>query len=101
MKTTFILKDLTPQFYEGFGESIVGLLNMTDADKFTYLNKSRINLKITMKIGSGQFRDTVELNQLLRQPHAVQFKLESRKGYKLATFNHLKHCEGYYVQTTH
>jgi len=90
MKTTFILKDLSEQFYEGMGESIVGLLNMSDSDKFAYLNKARVNLKITMKIGSGQFRDSVDLNSLLKQPNNVTFKLEPRKGYKLATFEHSK-----------
>ena len=90
MKTTFILSNLTDQFYSGFGESIVGLLNMTDTDKFAHLNKMRVELPsaIKMKIGNGSFRDIVELNSTVKRPHNVTFKLEPRKGYKLATFEH-------------
>lgn len=90
MKVTFIMKDKTDAFYHGFGDSITGLLNMSDADKFAYLNKNRHDLSITMKIGSGQFRDSVELNQLLRTSPKITFKLEARKGYKLATFEFTK-----------
>jgi hypothetical protein len=42
--------------------------------------------RITMKIGSGQFRDAVELNSMLRNPCRFEFKLEPRRGYKLITF---------------
>ena len=86
MKVTFIIKNMSEAFYNGNGESITGLLKMTDADKFTYLNKSRHDHGFTMKIGTGQFRDQVELNQLLRTNPPVAFKLEPRRGYKLATF---------------
>ena len=90
MKTTFILSNLTDKFYSGFGESIVGLLNMSDAEKFAYLNKMRAGLPsaIKMKIGNGSFRDAVDLNSIVKRAHNVTFKLEPRKGYKLATFEH-------------
>lgn len=90
IKVTYILKNLTDCFYDGNGESIEGLLNLTDRAKFDKLNKCafgdlRDNVK--QKIGTGQFRDKVELNQLLRDPaQKIEFKLENRKGYKLATF---------------
>lgn len=91
MKTTFTLSNLTPEFYTGYGAHLLGLLNMTDTEKFTYLDKSRTTFSnIKMKIGSGQFRDQVDLNSLLKQPHSVTFKLEPRRGYKLATFTHTK-----------
>ena len=86
MKITFILKDLTDAFYEGFGESIVGLLNMADPDKFAKLNKMAHEKRVKMKIGNDSFRDKVELTQMLRSPCAYSFKLEPRKGYRLATF---------------
>lgn len=86
MKVTFILKNVTEAFYMGMGESIKGLLNMTDVDKFTYLNKVRHDHVFGMKIGKGQFRDAVELNAMLRTNPAVSFSLEPRRGYKLATF---------------
>ena len=89
MKITFTLKDLTDAFYNGMGESIVGLLNMPDNEKFIYLMRKaqQRELKISMKIGAGQFRDSVELNHLLRKDNlSYSFKLEPRRGYKLATF---------------
>ena len=88
MRVTFILKDLSEQFYNGFGE-IVGLMNMSESDKFEYLSKisAKKELCITMKIGtSNSFRDRVDLNSMLRGPCEYKFKLEPRKGYRLATF---------------
>ena len=91
MKTTFTLSNLTPEFYDGLGESIRGLLNMTDPEKFEYLSKSRHTFSnVKMKIGAGQFSDQVDLNSLMKQPHNVTFTLEPRRGYKLATFIHAK-----------
>ena len=86
MKVTFILKGVQAQFYSGLGERITGLLNMSDSEKYTYLDRARHDFGFSMKVGSGQFRDRVELNQLLRETHSIIFKLEPRKGYKLATF---------------
>lgn len=87
MKVTVILKDFTEQFYSGTESgSIVGLLNLSDADKFSKLKAMSAEKRVTMKIGNGQFRDAVELNALLRVPCNFVFRLEPRKGYKLATF---------------
>ncbi len=89
MKVTFILKDLSDIFYNGGGFSkSVGLNNMTNKDKFSYLTSSHAkDLNITSKIGNGSFRDRVELNQLLRNNSiSFDYKIESRRGYKLVTF---------------
>jgi len=88
MRVTFILKHLTEAFFAGHGESIRGLDNMPDREKFDYLAKYSKNGtgSVSMKIGSGQFRDAVDLNALLRKPVTVAYKLEPRKGYRLATF---------------
>lgn len=72
------------RIFEGMGDSIIGLLNMTDADKFTHLNKQLE--RFPMKVGNGSFRDRVELNSMIKGPHTITFKLEPRRGYKLATF---------------
>lgn len=90
MKATAILKDLSEVYFNGNGGSIVGLLNVPDADKLAYLQRSAQDLQITFKVGNGSFRDKVELNQILREPHSTSFKLEPRRGYKLATFEFLK-----------
>jgi hypothetical protein len=92
IKVTFTLRNLTDAFYDGNDSgTIVGLLNKDHRAKFDYLNKQanggdlRDNIK--QKIGSGQFRDKVELNQLWRKENVtIAFELGARKGYKLATF---------------
>jgi hypothetical protein len=87
MRVTVILKDFTEQFYTGtVCGSIVGLLNMPDDMKFETCRRLAGEKRATMKIGTGQFRDAVELNAMLRNPCTFTFKLEPRKGYKLATF---------------
>lgn len=86
MKVTVILKDFTEQFFTGFGE-IVGFLNRPDSEKFELCRKLHNEKRVSMKIGTGQFRDAVELNQIRRNKHEVAFKLEPRRGYKLATFD--------------
>jgi hypothetical protein len=88
MRCTFILKDLTDAFYEGTeGGSIVGLMSMSDREKWDKLNRMANQKLVTLKIGSGQFRDRVDLNQILREPCTFSFNLEPRKGYRLATFD--------------
>lgn len=87
MKVTFILKDLAAAFYEG-GSYSLGLNNLNDFEKFLYLKDraARKELNISIKIGNGSFRDRVELNQKLRESININYKLEPRVGYKLATF---------------
>ena len=86
MKVTVILKDFSEQFYNGFGDSIPAFLALSDAEKFEKLRVMVGEKRVSMKIESGQFRDAVELNALRKRPHTVSFKLEQRRGYKLATF---------------
>jgi hypothetical protein len=87
VKVTCILKDFSSAFYDGFGNTIPGLLNMADPEKFEKLRILASEHRITMKIGNGAFNQAVELNQIrkTRNPQ-YSFKLEPRKGYKLATF---------------
>jgi len=88
MKVTVIIKDKTEQFFTGFGDSIIGLNNLDDKEKFDYLLNKGVepHSGITTKIGNGSFRDRVELNQLRRKCPRFDYKLENRKGYKLVTF---------------
>jgi hypothetical protein len=90
MKVTVILKDFTEEFFTGFGESIVGLNNISDSEKFLKLKNLAAEKRVSMKIGSGQFRDAVDFNSMLRLPCSFEFTIEPRKGYKLATFNIVK-----------
>ena len=98
MKVTFILKDKTDWFFtgnadrypEGHAMRVTGLLNMPDnLSRFRVLDaQSRESYQgVAQKIGtSNAFRDRVELNQILRSSPEPSFKLENRRGYKLATF---------------
>lgn len=87
MKITYILKDFTQAFYDGLPPSIVGFNTLSNSDKFRKLEAMRGERRVTCKVGNcDSFRDKVELNQTLKGPHSIQFKLEPRKGYKLATF---------------
>ena len=88
MKVTAIIKNVSEQFFIGYGDSIAGLNNLSDLEKFNYLmNKGVSNPEtVTTKVGGNMFRDKVELNQIRRKPFSIDYKLENRKGYKLATF---------------
>lgn len=90
MKVTFILKNLSNEFYNGFGDSIVGLNNISDKEKFDKLSRMangdlRDNVK--MKSGNGSFRDRVELNSIIKKPYTCQYEISPRKGYNLVTFD--------------
>ena len=85
MKVTVVLKDFGEQFFTGFGD-IQGFMAQSDREKFDRCNKLRDAKRVTMKIGTGQFRDAIELNQMLRQSNEITCTLEPRRGYKLATF---------------
>lgn len=89
MKITFILQDLSAAFYDG-GVYSPGLNNLNNFEKFLYLRDKaeRKELKISIKIGNDSFRDKVEFNQIIRDNkyQKIEYKLEPRRGYKLATF---------------
>ena len=88
MKITAIIKNVNEQFFNGFGDSIQGLNNMDDKEKFNYLMNMGVSSPsmVTTKVGSGMFKDKVELNQLRSKDFTLNYKLENRKGYKLAIF---------------
>lgn len=83
MKATIILKNLSEEF---FYETLALFDNKT---KWNYINKLKPDLShcISIKIGNGSFSDRVDLNSIFKSPHTIRFKIESRKGYRLATFN--------------
>lgn len=77
MKVTFILKNLSEYFYTELENS---------SDKFKYLNSVKY-LPVTRKIGSGTFSEAVDFGIKYRQCKEYKsYKLENRRGYKLATF---------------
>ena len=87
MRATVILKDKSDIFWNGsehFPEP--GFMTQAPADQWKRCVELCRQALATLKVGSGQFRDQVELNQLLRQPHTVTCTVEPRRGYKLAVF---------------
>ena len=77
MKVTFILKNLSEIFYTKLEKS---------NDKFKYLCSVR-DLPVTRKIGSGTFADDMAFNKKYKKCQEYKsYKLENRRGYKLATF---------------
>lgn len=82
MRVTFIIQNLT-------AETIAAIEAMRPEDAFNKLAKwasGDLRHCVKRKDGSGQFRDRVAVNQIMRAPKFVVFKIEARRGYKLATF---------------
>ena len=86
MQTTFTIKNLT-------GNTLAELAVMPPRDAYARLLKwalGDLRYCVSIKNGSGAFRDRVEWNQIMRRVDNGQatlaFKIEPRRGYKLATF---------------
>lgn len=82
MKTTFIVKNLTE-------DTLAAIAAMAPRDAFEKLQKWAFgDLKhcVSVKFGTGQFRDRVEWNSFWKSGGAVCFTIEPRKGYKLIVF---------------
>lgn len=79
MQVTVILKDFTDIFY-------ADLAAMSAADQFAKCQRLHNDKRVSLKIGSGAFRDAVELNAMRRDNPKIVFNLEPRRGYKLGTF---------------
>lgn len=97
MKVTFIIRGKSDSFFCGNSDTypvghsmhVVGLGELpSNTARFDRLNHVAIHGNdVTIKVGSSNaFRDRVELNQLIRAGVTPTYKLESRLGYKLATF---------------
>jgi hypothetical protein len=82
MRVTFIVKNLT--------ESILAdLCRMDTRAAYENLHKwsyGDLAHCVSIKIGSGAFRDRVEWNGIYKSGKTLSRKMESRKGYKLFTF---------------
>lgn len=91
MKVTFIIRNVTDVFYEGRGDAVKGINQMDDRERFYYLNRQATvgDLRdcVSMKVGrNNSMQDKADLNLMLRKPCTFDYKLEPRKGYRLATF---------------
>ena len=79
MRATFVLKNLTPQYLES-------LAKCEPRQAYAHLFAQRQDLNISLKVGNGQMRDSVEFNDAFKAERPVTFRIEPRAGYKLATF---------------
>lgn len=86
MKITAILRNLSPAFWEGSETLGPGFLCQSPDDQWARVQRLCAEGMATIKIATGQFRDQVELNQILRGPHRKTSAVEPRRGYKLVTF---------------
>jgi len=86
LQTTYILKNLTDDTIA----EIATLPSIAAYDKLTNWAFGDLKHCVTQKCGSGQFRDRVEWNQIMRAvtqgAKTLSHKTESRRGYKLVTF---------------
>jgi hypothetical protein len=82
MQTTFIVKNLTE-------ETLSDLAAMEPRAAHDQLMKwafGDLRHCVTVKHGSGAFRDRVDWNSLYKRNAPMTHKIEPRKGYKLFTF---------------
>lgn len=89
MKATVIIRDLSDQFWNGFGESIPAFLSQSPLAQFQSAERLAHDMprNVTLKVGNGAFREMVEWNQLMRgNLDAMTATIEPRRGYKLITF---------------
>lgn len=87
MKATVILRNLSEIFWNGGGVfPTPGFLTQEPKAQWARVQTLCRDGLATLKIETGQFRDQVELNQILRGAHTITCTVESRRGYKLATF---------------
>lgn len=89
MKTTAIFRNLSDQFWNGFGDSIPAFLGQSPLGQFQRAKRLVHEMPgyVTLKVGNGSVRDAVEWNQLFRDSsHRLTAKIEPRKGYRLVTF---------------
>jgi len=91
MKITAIFRDLSDQFWNGFGDSIPAFLNLSPLAQFERAQflAHEMPRNVSVKIGNGSFRDKVEWNQAMRdakRKERMTAKIELRRGYRLITF---------------
>ena len=89
MNATVTIKDLSDQFWNGFGELIPAFLSQSPIDQFQRLEKLSHEMpkNVSLKIGNGAFRDRMEwVREIASNPQNLTSKVEPRRGYKLVTF---------------
>jgi hypothetical protein len=83
----FTVKNLTREFYEGFGESIPAFNNQSGFDKYQRLQSLSRDLPLCIKQNDEQFNKRVELNMLIKsEKFTCAHDVSKRRGYEVHTF---------------
>lgn len=86
MEVKFIVKNMTDQFYSGFGD-FVGFNNLSDFDKYGKLKTLSADLPKNIKQKECQFNKMLELNILIKSGlFNCKHSVSPRRGYKVHTF---------------
>lgn len=86
MTATVILKNLSDAFWHGSEFVGPGFFAQTPAQQWERCKRLAADGMASIRIGHGAFREQVEFNSAMREPHEITSRVEPRKGYKLATF---------------
>lgn len=83
----FTVKNLTQDFYEGFGESIPSFNKQAAFDKYKRLQSLSHDLPNSIKQKDEQFNKRVELNMLIKsEKFSCAHDVSKRRGYEVHTF---------------
>ena len=82
MKTTFILRNLTPG-------ALAEVSAMEARDAHERLSKwafGDLRHCVSVRYGRGSFADRIEWNRVIKSAALLTMKIEPRRGYRLVTF---------------
>lgn len=83
----FTVKNLSQDFYEGFGESIPSFNKQVAFDKYKRLISLSRDLPRCIKQKEDQFNRQVELNTLIKsEKFSCSHEVSPRRGYAVHTF---------------
>jgi hypothetical protein len=82
MQSTFIVKNLTDSTLA----SLQAMEPRAAYDKLHRWSYGDLRHCVSLKVGSGAFRDRVDWNTRMKAGAPLSFKVEPRRGYKLFTF---------------
>lgn len=87
MDIKFIVKNMSEQFYSGFG-NIIGFDLLSSFDKYEKLKELSKDLPQNIKQENYQFNRMDELNMLIKSGHyTLSHSVSPRRGYNVHTFS--------------
>lgn len=87
LQVKFLVKNLTQQFYEGFGESIPAFNKMAPFEKYQKLASLAFDLPDSVKRDKMAFNRMVDLNMMIKSGQfTCEHETSPRRGYAVHTF---------------